>query len=67
MVFFAIALQRGSVTTVTAMTFVLEMVIPSAVGLFLFGDSVAAGTAPIAGVGFVLAIAGTLALMRFAE
>ncbi len=66
-IFFAIALQRGSVTTVTATTFVLEMIIPSSVGLLLFGDSVAAGTAPVAVVGFLLAIAGTLALMRFAE
>ncbi len=66
-VFFAIARQRGSVTTVTAMTFVLERIVPSAVGLSIFGDSVATGTAPVAVTGFVLASAATLALWRFAE
>jgi drug/metabolite transporter (DMT)-like permease len=66
-VFFALALQRGSVTAVTAMTFVLEMVFPSAIGLWLFGDTVAHGHGLSAVVGFVLAIGGTLSLMRFAE
>ncbi len=65
--FFALALQRGSVTSVTAMTFVLEMIIPSALGLLLFGDTVQRGTAPFAALGFALAIGGTVALMRFAE
>lgn len=65
-VFFALALQRGSVTTVTAVTFVLEMVIPSAVGLWLFGDSVATGDGPLAVFGFVLAVGGTISLTRFA-
>jgi hypothetical protein len=55
------------VTAVTAMTFVLEMVFPSAIGLWLFGDTVAHGHGLSAVVGFVLAIGGTLSLMRFAE
>jgi drug/metabolite transporter (DMT)-like permease len=66
-VFFALALRRGSVTSVTATTFVLEMVIPSAIGLWLFGDTVAHGNGPWAVVGFVFAIGGILSLMRFAE
>ena len=66
-VFFALALQRGPVTSVTAVTFVLEMVIPSAIGLLLFDDSVEHGTGPIALLGFALAIGGTVSLMRFAD
>ncbi len=64
---FALALQRGSVTTVAAMTFVLEMVIPSAIGLLVFGDAVTSGDGPWAAVGFALAIGGTISLVRFAE
>lgn len=66
-VFFALALQRGSVTSVTAVTFALELVIPSGVGLWLFGDSVSSGRAPLAALGFLLAIGGTMSLTRFAE
>ncbi len=65
--FFALALQRGSVTPVTAVTFVLEMVVPSVLGLWLFGDSVRPGQRPWAGLGFALAVAGTASLTRFAE
>ncbi|GAA2097386.1 hypothetical protein GCM10009841_09670 [Microlunatus panaciterrae] len=67
MVFFALALQRGAVTTVTAITFVVEMVIPSILGVVLFGDGVAQGLVVVAVAGFALAVAGTLALARFAE
>jgi drug/metabolite transporter (DMT)-like permease len=66
-VFFALALQRGSVTSVSATTFVLEMVIPSAIGLLLFDDSVEHGTGPVALLGFALAIGGIVSLMRFAD
>lgn len=66
-VFFALALQRGSVTAVTAVTFVLEMMVPSAIGLWLFGDGVGRGDGPWAVLGFVLAIGGTVALTRFAD
>ena len=64
---FALALQRGSVTRVTAITFVLEMVVPSLLGPMLFGDSVAPGHLPWAVLGFALALGGTVALVRFAE
>ncbi len=66
-VFFALALQRGDVTTVTAVTFMLELLVPSLLGLWLFGDGVLPGQAPWAVVGFVLAVGGTVALVRFAE
>ncbi len=64
---FALALQRGSVTRVSAVTFMLEMVVPSLLGPWLFGDSVAAGLLPWAVLGFVLAVAGTVALVRYAK
>lgn len=66
-VFFAIALQRGDVTTVTAVTFVLELLVPSLLGLWLFHDAVLPGQAPLAVLGFVLAVGGTVSLVRFAE
>lgn len=64
---FALALQRGSVTRVSAVTFMLEMVVPSLLGPWLFGDSVTPGLLPWAVLGFVLAAAGTVALVRYAE
>jgi drug/metabolite transporter (DMT)-like permease len=67
MVLFALALQRGDVTTVTAVTFMLELLVPSLLGLWLFGDGVLPGQAPLAVLGFVLAVGGTVALVRFAE
>lgn len=65
--FFALALQRGSVTTATAVTFVIELVVPSLLGIVLFHDGVLHGTAPWAVLGFVLAVGGTVSLVRFAE
>ena len=67
MAFFTVALQRGSVTSVAAITFVIEVVAPSALGFALFGDPIQPGLAGWAVLGFVLAIAGTIALSRFAE
>jgi drug/metabolite transporter (DMT)-like permease len=66
-VFFALALQRGDVTTVTAVTFMLELLVPSLLGLWLFGDGVLPGQGLLAVLGFVLAVGGTVALVRFAE
>jgi len=66
-VFFALALQRGDVTTVTAVTFMLELLVPSLLGLWLFGDGVLPGQGRLAVLGFVLAVGGTVALVRFAE
>jgi drug/metabolite transporter (DMT)-like permease len=64
---FGVALQRGKVTVVAAVTFVIEVVVPSALGLVFFGDAILAGHLPAAIAGFVLAIGGTIALSRFAE
>lgn len=67
MLFYATALQRGSVTGATAMMVIGETVAPSAIGIFVLGDQTRAGFAPVAVVGFVLAIAAALALARFGE
>ena len=65
--FFTVALQRDSVTLVTAVSFVIEVVVPSLIGIALFGDAIAPGLLPLAIAGFLLAIGGTVSLSRFAE
>lgn len=64
---FAVALQRGPVTAITAIAFTLELIAPSIVGLMIFGDRVAPGLAPVAVAGFALAAAGAITLARTAE
>ena len=63
---YAAALQRGSVTTVAAMTFAVETVVPAAIGLLWLGDRVRPGAGPVALLGFVLTLAGSIALARHA-
>lgn len=65
--FYATALQRGSVTGVTAAVVVAETAVPAVVGVLIFGDTTRAGLAPLAVVGFGLSVAGALALARFGE
>ena len=67
MLFYATALQRGSVTTTTAAVVVAETVVPAAVGIGLLGDQTRRGYVPVALAGFLLAVAGTLILARFGE
>jgi drug/metabolite transporter (DMT)-like permease len=62
MLLFTTALQRGSVTTATALTFAVETIIPAGIGLAFLGDTTRPGFALVAAVGFALTIAGTLAL-----
>ena len=62
MLLFTTALQRGSVTSATALTFAVETIVPAGIGLAFLGDSTRPGFAAVAAVGFVLTIAGTLAL-----
>jgi drug/metabolite transporter (DMT)-like permease len=59
---FTTALQRGSVTSVTAVTFAVETIVPAGVGLAFLGDTTRPGFALTAAVGFVLTIGGSLAL-----
>lgn len=61
---YAAALQRGSVTTATAILFAVETVLPAAIGLVLLGDRPGAGYAGAAVAGFVLTVGGALALAR---
>jgi drug/metabolite transporter (DMT)-like permease len=62
MLLFTTALQRGSVTSATALTFAVETIVPAGIGLAFLGDTTRPNFAPVAAVGFVLTIAGTLAL-----
>jgi drug/metabolite transporter (DMT)-like permease len=62
MLLFTTALQRGSVTTATALTFAVETIVPAGIGLAFLGDTTRPGFALVAGLGFALTIAGTLAL-----
>ncbi|MGW0560294.1 hypothetical protein ACWDZ4_06605 [Streptomyces sp. NPDC003016] len=63
----ASAFQRGSVTTATAGMVVGETVGPAVVGVVWLGDRTRDGLAVAAVVGFVVAVAGALALARFGE
>ncbi|WP_020659871.1 hypothetical protein [Amycolatopsis benzoatilytica] len=67
MLFFATALQRGSVTTATAMMVLGETVLPSLIGVLMLGDRTRPGFAVVALAGFVLAVTAALALARFGE
>ncbi|MFM6851535.1 MAG: hypothetical protein ACKOVB_20790, partial [Terrabacter sp.] len=60
-------LSRAGVTTVAALTFATETVLPAAVGLVALGDRVAPGRAPWTGTAFVVTLAGCIALASRAE
>ncbi|HEY6796413.1 MAG TPA: hypothetical protein VI248_17185 [Kineosporiaceae bacterium] len=64
---FATALQRGAVTVVSALTFAVETVMPSALGVAFLGDRPRPGMAPLAAAGFVVTLAGAVLLARYAE
>jgi hypothetical protein len=64
---FATALQRGSVTTATAIMVALETVVPAAIGLAWLGDAARPGYGGVAGAGFALTLAGAVALARYGE
>lgn len=61
------ALQRGSVTTATAGMVIGETIGPALVGVIWLGDRTRAGLGGLAIAGFVVAVAGALALARFGE
>lgn len=64
---YGMALSRGSATTVAALTFATETVLPAAVGLMVLGDRVAPGQAPVMGAAFVVTLAGCIGLANRAE
>ncbi|WP_091733613.1 hypothetical protein [Nocardioides scoriae] len=64
---YSTALQRGSVAVATAPLVVGETVVPALVGVWLLGDRTRPGWEPVAVAGFVLAVAGAVALARHGE
>jgi drug/metabolite transporter (DMT)-like permease len=64
---FAAGLQQADVTTVTAAVVVAETAIPALLGVWLLGDGTRPGMAPIAVIGFLLAVTGAIGLARFGE
>jgi drug/metabolite transporter (DMT)-like permease len=65
--FFATALQRGSVNATAAALVVGETAVPALIGVTLLGDSARPGYGVVGVFGFLLAVGGALALARFAE
>ena len=64
---YGFALHRGRVTTVAAITMVVETVFPAIVGLVFLGDAVRDHLMLLAVIGFVATLAGSLALANQAE
>ena len=64
---FAAGLQRGAVTTVTALVVIGETAVPAVAGILIWHDRTRPGWVPAAVLGFALAVAGALILARFAE
>jgi drug/metabolite transporter (DMT)-like permease len=62
---FARALQLGSATAVSAVMFTTNTVLPSAIGLGLLGDRPRPGMVGVGAVGFLLAVAGAIAVAHF--
>ena len=67
LVCYALALQRGSVTAVAAVTFTVETVVPAVIGLAWLGDGVRAGLSTVAALAFALTLAGCLRLAGHAS
>ena len=61
---YAAALQRGSATVVSAVTFAVETVVPAGIGLAFLGDSARPGFGVVAAAGFVLTVGAAVALSR---
>lgn len=64
---FASALRQGKVTTVAAVTFSAETIVPAIVGVAWLGDHARPGLAPVAIVGFGVTVVAAIALARFAD
>ena len=66
-VFYTSALEGGSVTVATAAVVLAETLPPALIGVIFLGDTTRHGLAPVAVIGFVIAVASALALARFGE
>ncbi len=64
---YGFALDRGRVTTVAAVTFAVETIVPALIGLLWLGDAVRPGLWPLALLGFAATLAGCLTLAGRAE
>ena len=64
---YGLALARAKVTTVAAITFVTETVVPAAIGLTLLGDRVLPSRWPFAGLAFALTLGGCVVLASRSE
>lgn len=62
---FATALQRGSVTVVSAVTFAVETVVPALIGIVFLGDAARAGLWGVAIAGFILTVVSAIVLARY--
>ncbi|MGI8578801.1 MAG: hypothetical protein ACR2KG_13025 [Nocardioidaceae bacterium] len=67
MLLYSMALQRGSVTTATAVSFAVDTLVPAVIGIALLGDRSRSGFAGIAIGGFVLTIGAAVALAKYGE
>ncbi|WP_127507208.1 hypothetical protein [Actinoplanes solisilvae] len=59
---YAAALQHGSVASVTALTWSVEVVVPAAVAIPLLGDEIRSGWAPAAIIALAVVVASTIVL-----
>lgn len=64
---FALALQKGTATTVAAVMFSTNTVLPATLGLTLLGDFFRPGRAEIGALGFMLAVAGAIAVAHYSQ
>jgi hypothetical protein len=65
--FYATALEGGSVTVATAAVVLAETLPPAVIGVIFLGDKTRPGLEPAALVGFLLAVASAVMLARFGE
>jgi drug/metabolite transporter (DMT)-like permease len=65
--FYATALEAGSVTVATAAVVLTETIPPAVVGVVFLGDQTRPGLAGVAWAGFFIAVASALMLARFGE
>jgi len=66
-VFYATALEGGSVTVATSAVVLAETLPPALVGVLFLGDTTRPGLTPVAAAGFLLAVASAVTLARFGE
>jgi drug/metabolite transporter (DMT)-like permease len=67
MLLFATALQRGSITATSAVTFAVETIVPSIIGLAALGDRTRPNFQLVAVIGFGFTVGASLMLARYSE